>query len=292
MKNAIKLLTIAILISISFLNVKAQEQTVAVINEDSTGKVEKKIEPAKKQSSKDDDSWTGFYVGGFGGYSNGRATPKMTTPDDNIGQFLITNARGINDTANPKLSSNGLNGGGTFGYNYQKGRLLVGGELDLGVNKIDKSASVTNRFALENASFTITNSVKSDWLMTARPRVGLALKNAIIYGTAGLAVTNIKQSGSFTWANDTPPGRGSESSSYSKTKAGWTAGAGIEFKVAKRWSVKGEYLYSQFGRTSLTSNNMQNISNAGNPFTTPNEFFTRSTDLKSHNVRFGVNYRF
>lgn len=246
MTKSIKLLTIAILIGINFLVVSAQEQTIVSVIETSTEteKVEKK-ETIKKRQSSDDNSWTGFYAGGFGGYSNVRVAPKLTTPDDMIGHFSPIMVRDLNNTANPKLSSNGFNGGGTFGYNYQKGRLLVGGELDFGVNKTDKSGSVTSRFPSENQSFTITNSVKSDWLMTARPRVGLALKNAIIYGTAGLAVTNIKQSGSFTWANDTPPGRGSESSSYTKTKAGWTAGAGIEFKVAKRWSVKGEYLYSQ-----------------------------------------------
>jgi len=291
MKKTIKLLTIAILISTGFLAVNAQESTVAVINEVSTEKVEK-TEMVKTQASSNNDSWTGFYVGGFGGYSNVKATPKMTTPDDNIGHFSQTNARAVNGAVNPKLSSDGFNGGGTFGYNYQKGRLLIGGEVDFGVNRIDKSGGVTSRFPAENVSFTITNSVKSDWLMTARPRVGLALPKAVIYGTAGLAVTNIKQSGSFSFTNDNPPGRGSESSSYSETKAGWAAGAGIEFKVAQRWSVKGEYLYSQFGRTSLTSNNMQNISNGGNPFTTPDEFFTRSTDLKSHSIRFGINYRF
>jgi outer membrane immunogenic protein len=37
-------------------------------------------------------------------------------------------------------------------------------------------------------------------------------------------------------------------------QVGWTLGAGAEFKLTGNWSVKGEYLYYDFGHTSDISN--------------------------------------
>jgi outer membrane immunogenic protein len=34
----------------------------------------------------------------------------------------------------------------------------------------------------------------------------------------------------------------------SATNAGWTAGAGLEFAVAPRWTLKAEYLYVDLGK--------------------------------------------
>ena len=118
--------------------------------------------------------------------------------------------------------------------------------------------------------------------MTARPRAGFVLKKALLYTTVGLAVTNIKYDGSYTEKYFSV----SENGSFSKTKTGWTAGVGVEFKVANRWSVKGEYLFSQFGRTSITSTNLSYVF-SGIRESKPGQVFTHSTDLKSHSIRFG-----
>jgi outer membrane immunogenic protein len=32
-----------------------------------------------------------------------------------------------------------------------------------------------------------------------------------------------------------------------KTLTGWTIGAGIEYRFAPAWSIRGEYLYTDFG---------------------------------------------
>ena len=297
MKKIIKLITIATLLGISILAVNAQDiteqPTIVKTTEGSitTGKVEKKEAP-KKQSS-DDDSWTGFYVGAFGGFSNNQAAPTMTTPNDNIGHFELVEAKNVNNTPNPKLSSSGFNGGGTFGYNLQKGHFFFGGEADFGINRFNKTGSVTNTFVNQGnpaPTFTITHNLKSNWQMTARLRAGIALKRALIYGTGGFALADINYDGLYSDTIVALPR--SERGSFKKNKAGLSAGGGVEFKVSNRWSVKGDYLYTQFNRTSITTNNLTGVTKAGNTVTTPDEFFTRSTDLKSHNIRFGVNYRF
>lgn len=292
MTKIIQLLTTAILISLGFLSIYAQESALVVANELLSEKVEKKAESVKKRQSSD-DSWTGFYVGGFGGYTNGRAASNLST----ISASYIANPTalaGIAKDGTQKINSKGLNGGGTFGYNYQKGKFFVGGEVDFGSNRINKSVTATTLFnsdfpASSSNTKTITQSVKNDWLFTARPRVGIVFNKTIVYVTGGVAVTNIKYNGSY---GDTLSGITKESSSFSKTKTGTSVGAGVEFKIVSKWSLKGEYIFTQFGRISTTSTNLTagDVGFGGDPV--PNQVFTHSTDLKSHSIRFGVNYRF
>ena len=288
MKHTSKFIVIAILINISFLAVNAQETTVAEANEVLTEKVEKK-ETIKKQASSD-DSWTGFYVGGFGGYSNGKASANLSTVS---GAYLgnQTVLTGIANDGAKKINSKGFSGGGTFGYNYQKGKFFVGGEADFGVQKVNKSVGETTLFNPDfsaNTTKTITHSIESRYLFTARPRIGIIIKKAAFYITGGIVITNIKYKGSYT---DNAEFRGGkESAEFSKSKVGGTIGSGLEFKVNKHWSVKGEYLFIQFGRTSTIGSLTVPGFAQGDPI--GSQPMTHSTDLKSHNIRFGINYRF
>lgn len=124
--------------------------------------------------------------------------------------------------------------------------------------------------------------MKTDWLFTARPRVGYLMGNALVYGTGGLALTNIRYNENF---DDGPPfPLDIESSSISRTKAGWTVGGGVEYAIANPWTVKLEYLYADFGSISTTGTDIF----LGAPFTT----FSHSVTLKTNIVRVGLNYKF
>lgn len=290
MKKSIQLITIAILISISFLAVNAQEQTLVTTTEGSAEKVEKKTESTKKHQPSDDDSWTGFYVGGFGGYTNGRAATNLSTVSGPyLGNETVLSL--IAQNGAKKISSNGINSGVSFGYNYQKGNFVIGGETDFGAQRVNKSVSETTLFNPDfpgNTTKTITHLVKSSWLFTARPRVGFKVKQTILYVTGGVAVTNISYKGSYTDNAEFRGGR--ENAEFSKNKVGGTLGAGAEIKVNNRWSVKGEYLFTQFGRISTVGS----LTVPGFPQGDPkgSQPMTHSTDLKSHSIRFGINYRF
>ena len=81
--------------------------------------------------------------------------------------------------------------------------------------------------------------------------------------------------------------------------SGWTLGGGAEFKIGSNWSVKGEYLYADFGSTSVTSTNLNATSIVNRPENVfapgvayPTNIFTHSSDLRINNVRFGINYHF
>jgi opacity protein-like surface antigen len=68
--------------------------------------------------------------------------------------------------------------------------------------------------------------------------------------------------------------------------------------MSDRWSAKVEYLYADFGRTTVTSNNLTTeffgdeiVAGPGRD-SFPENTFTHSARVKSHDFRFGINYRF
>lgn len=248
---------------------------------------------ASAQNSKDD--WTGFYVGGYVGVDHSRSNGTTSTVYSGSGYFADTSVTSINNDGDSKLRSNGFTGGGQFGYNRQFGRLVVGGEVDFGANQASDSSSVTNEYpCCSPTAYTIGQEIKSNWRFTARPRVGVTAGKALIYGTGGLAITDLKYSALFT---DTYASA-VENGSIEKTKAGYTLGGGVEVKVAKHLSVKGEYLFSNFGRetvngsvltTQFSGNDL--VGGVGSE-TWPENVFTHTAKIQDHGFRFGINYRF
>ena len=96
-------------------------------------------------------NWTGFYIGGFGGYAS------------------------ENSDVDPKMK--GGFAGGTVGYNWQASNIVFGLEAD-------------GAWADVNASITaggVTAASKIDALGTVRGRVGFAVDQVLFYGTGGYA---------------------------------------------------------------------------------------------------------
>jgi outer membrane immunogenic protein len=224
-------------------------------------------------------NWSGWYAGVNVGGSWGQSDVSS----------LIVSPGGVNITANqalisatnsPRLKPDGFTGGGQFGYNYQAGAWVLGVEADF--DYLGLRSSRTNTVPFPNGgTFTTFNSVKTDWLFTLRPRAGYAFDRTLLYVTGGLAVTEIKYVGTYAdFINET------SASTFSKTKAGWTVGAGVEHAFTNAWSAKVEYLYTDFGTTSVAD---PSFNNAGGQ--TPRTF-THDVHLKTNTVRAGLNYHF
>jgi outer membrane immunogenic protein len=172
------------------------------------------------------------------------------------------------------------------GYNWQIGALVAGLEVDFEYFGLRGSSSGGAVYpCCAPASIFITSSTKTDWLFTARPRIGYANNNWLFYATGGLAVTDLH--GNFTFTDNVGPGH-TESGSVSSTKVGYAVGGGIEAGLWSRWTVKAEYLFVDFGRVSTTSNNLIDAL----AFAFPAQIFTHSLDLKASIVRLGLNYHF
>jgi outer membrane immunogenic protein len=163
------------------------------------------------------------------------------------GYFASTDVTQIASSGQSTLHPNGGTGGIQAGYNWQAGNIVYGVELDFDALGLSASRYITTEYiSAAGTSFTINQSIKTDWLFTARPRIGWASNSWLWYVTGGLAVTELKYDNTFT---DTFASA-FEDGSIAKTKAGWAVGGGLEYGLTPNWSVKAEYLYMQFGDVS------------------------------------------
>jgi outer membrane immunogenic protein len=200
-------------------------------------------------------SWTGFYVGGNVGWAG--STDALTnygtdSSTAGFGTYLLNG--GIPGIVN--LNETGVIGGGQVGYNWQVAPTwVVGIEADFqGTN-----AKGSNAFAFLGAApilpVTTTYTRELDWLGTLRARVGyLWFPGLMFYGTGGLAYGENKLGVAAACPAWTPPCSSEPSAAHqsSNTSAGLAVGAGAEWRFAPAWTLRGEYLYVEFGRFSNT----------------------------------------
>jgi outer membrane immunogenic protein len=157
-------------------------------------------------------TWTGTYIGINGGY--GWATSNHT----NIASGVTTGDFDIK----------GGVAGVTYGGNWQAGNVVLGFESDFDWTDIKGTTGIG---AVCGAGcFTDTK-----WLSTERMRAGWDFNGWLLYGTAGAAFADVKAG----IVGCTPCGE--------KTRAGWTAGVGLETMFWRNWSAKIEYLHYDVG---------------------------------------------
>jgi outer membrane immunogenic protein len=226
-------------------------------------------------------NWSGFYMGlnAGGSWGTSNATTDISVPS--LAFFGLCPACLADFAAkrNQSFNTSGFTGGIQGGYNWQTGNLLAGFELDF---EYFRSAGSKIYFAGLQTPGSITTNIKTDWLFTARPRLGVVANNWLFYGTGGLAVTGIRAKWSYFDTTNAPCD--CENASVSKTKAGWAVGGGIEAPVSGGWTVGGEYLYVNFGRVSTTGTLLVGV--------IPADTFSHSIDLKSNIVRVRLNNKF
>lgn len=167
--------------------------------------------------------WSGFYIGGHTGYGRGTSSVAIADPD------IATTSKVVS----------GLIGGVQAGYNYRFfSGLLVGVEADVSFPNYLPSNHVVSSIT------TARSDVQERWdyFGTARGRVGYTSGRWLAYATGGLS-----------WAGErflnTPVVGDDEKRTH--IRPGWAAGAGVEYAFAPHWSVKLEYLYTQFGKADI-----------------------------------------
>ncbi|WP_213287452.1 outer membrane protein [Bradyrhizobium sp. sGM-13] len=179
------------------------------------------------------NNWTGFYLGAMGGYAHENS--------DGVGTL-----------------SGGF-AGGTVGYNWQTGNLVLGVEADGAWADVGATLGIPG---LASVDYTIRS------MGTARGRIGYAFDQVLIYGTGGYAWSDNRLTATLLGL----------SASDSKFHSGWTVGAGVEVMFAPKWSVKAEYLY----RSLESANYFTAAIPGGVPVGT----------INLNSVQVGVNYHF
>ena len=162
-------------------------------------------------------SWTGLYWGVNVGYSWGEAKNDAT----------LQIAPGVFGSASASREVDGVIGGFQSGYNYQFGQWVWGFETDFQASG-QKGSEVLQIAAGVPPTFLNTEH-KLTWFGTSRTRLGvLWTPNTLLYGTFGVAYGQVKE--------DAIISRGVQSASlnFKDSKAGWTAGAGVESTLGWR----------------------------------------------------------
>jgi outer membrane immunogenic protein len=231
-------------------------------------------------------SWAGFYIGMNGGGAWGHSDLATSTVFSPTGYFATSSVPAINAVGAQHINTSGGIAGGQIGYNWQSGAAVFGIEADIDWVGLSGSASGSALYpCCAPTGFTVTSSVKSDWLFTLRPRLGFAVDHWLFYATGGLAVADVKANFLFTDTFATAL----ESAAISQTKTGWAAGAGAEYAFAGPWSLKVEYLHVDLGSLSTTSTNLTAYTP---PIAFPTNVYSHSVNLTADIVRAGINYRF
>ena len=241
-------------------------------------------------------TWRGFYVGIYAGRAWGDADLRTDVGTVTATSYFnsAANISSINQNGSGPISPDAAVGGAQIGFNVQQGKLVAGLEADFGSFNLTGSRGAANfpYPTFPAGQYTVRTSMDTDWLFTARARVGWTPQsNLLIYATGGLAITNLHVSNSFS---DNAPEQGVGGSSNSQVKAGWTLGGGAEWALSRNWSLKTEYLYVNFGSVSTSGSITCGPGGVAicNFFgVTPSPFST-SADLSAHIARLGLNYKF
>lgn len=231
-------------------------------------------------------NFQGAYIGGYAGGNQASSDAHTFTVFSPTGYFASSSVPAIATVGNQNLTPSGFSGGGTAGMNLQHKSLVYGGELDFGSMKMSASKAGTATYpCCAPTAFTVTQTVSTDWLFTARGRLGFATGNLLIYGTGGFAAANFKYQAVFTDTFATAH----ENGGVDQKRKGFTGGGGAEYRLSHHWSLKAEYLFADFFQGQTTSRNLTAFTP---PIAFPTNQFTHNADLTAQIYRGGLNYRF
>jgi outer membrane immunogenic protein len=226
-------------------------------------------------------NWGGCYVGlNGGGAESGADFTTAVGPGTHLGpaDVALVEEGGTSSANGPNFL-----GGGQAGCNWQSGTLVYGLEGD--VDYFRSNPQVINGTATLSdgvTSFTVTQSLTTNFLATVRPRLGVSADRNLFYITSGAAFTKASYSQAYVDAA-VPSGTGLATGS--KSLVGWTAGAGWEYAWTDNWTLRFEYLFTSFPGTTNGIGAITDAAGGTNPL-------QGSANLVVQTARFGVNFKF
>jgi high affinity Mn2+ porin len=216
--------------------------------------------------------WAGLYFGGHLGYASG--TSRWSATEGGASAPSLSGSLDLFNSYDAFKGTGSHFAGLQVGFNYMlPSRLVFGVEADVSApNTIAGNQSVSS--SLVGQADYGEKILQSG---TARGRVGYAFGDWLAYGTGG-----------FAWAYDQltrtqvagiPTGGSADVGTVESAflwRLGWAAGAGVEVPIAPNWTAKLEYLWTDFGRRSVT-------------FPAAAQRF--DSDLVAQSIRLGMNYQ-
>jgi outer membrane immunogenic protein len=172
----------------------------------------------------------------------------VESSSDWSGAYVGLHAGSGSERVNPFSGDKEFIGGIHGGYNHEINGVVVGGEAEL-THMGDTEVDVPGGELKERAR------------IAAKGKVGAPLGSTLIYGTAGVAMTSLR---------DTSTAEGPDG-----WKPGWLVGAGVEQKFNDKISGRVEYNYTRTGDVR----SFDGVS-------------TSESNVSDHTIKAGVNYKF
>lgn len=223
------------------------------------------------------DAWTGIYGTVFGGFAWGDWDGPFSYDDAGDYPKITFDDRSKNISDEDWFAGIGVGG------DQQFGNIVLGGVIDVAYGDLGG----TERFVPYPVGLDPDNSGNPVWdataeieyFGTARLRAGYLLKpNLLAYATGGLAWAMVDSSVNSIHGEGTK----NESASFASSEnnhIGWTAGAGLEWKLTDHVSLTGEYLYVDLGEVDYR-------------FAGEHATDNFHPDLELQIIKAGLNYRF
>ncbi len=184
------------------------------------------------------EPWTGLYIGAHVG-----------TVDGDVG---VTDLGHLGPTSTNSFSTSAAAfGGGTAGFNFQRGAFVFGVEGDAGYMGLSGTHSLSTSPTVGSLSHDIDPGLYADFT----GRLGYTAGRFLIYGKAGLAFYNGEGQTNGIGAPYAPYPAVSNDGFAEVSKArflGYTAGGGLEYALNPLVSLKVEYLHFDFGTEDST----------------------------------------
>ena len=208
--------------------------------------------------------WSGFYLGAHWGDAWGRSD--FSAPG-------IAGSLDLFQPYDPFKGTGSYFGGLHGGYNAMlPNRLVIGAEADMSFPTVPSVAGLSIGGSSSFVSPTLgveSYSENAVYFGTIRGRIGYAPGNWLFYATGGFAwsynqltlaqLANGTSDASFLW------------------RLGYAAGAGVEAPVMPHWTARLEYLFTDYGSSTVL------FANAGQRF---------SSDWSQQGLRAGLDYHF
>lgn len=231
----------------------------------------------------------GFFIGAYAGGAWNQNTSFQSTVLEQPANPYFTTPSIVNQVQD--TGSQGMNfaipvGGGQVGYQKRQENTVYGLVADYGVFNLSPSVINNNVQYVNYAStYSLSTQLNAAWLFTTRGKIGYVWEDSwpLIYGFAGLAVSNIQVSNQFS---DNTAALAVGNSITQKTVAGWTVGGGFDYSLSERLFMNVEYLYVNLPTTSTTAY----VSTTNTAFYALSPYQT-SVQLTANIIRAGINYK-
>jgi opacity protein-like surface antigen len=224
------------------------------------------------------DSWSGFYLGIHGGYG---------WKDNDFAEVI---------SVVPLVTLGGIDSRGSLwgfqaGYNWQRGPIVGGLEIDFSKSNIRGTSTPVVRTFAGGVTITDTEGDDVQWLGTARARLGYAISgggccsNFLLYATGGLAWERVDRIDTTILV--VPGTTQTATTRDPRDWFGWVIGAGAEARLGGTgWIGRIEYLHYDFGTVEATTNVVTT------PATPGGTFSDHAGKQTIEVVRAGLSYKF